>query len=311
MTPLGHWTPRVTKDLLLSKCRYFVTTQLWPSGTRIDPEGWLGNFLPAEEFHALHLLNSFFYFSHDLTTRLFVAAITNLSQNVISVKRGFVRSRGEWRTFIGLAHFVRVTGEKESDADSGYVFVRMARQELGVDESRIVRHPDILSRLLVDPGIPVIFVDDFVGSGYQFINLWHRQYEIAGGRTISFDILSRSLRYPLLYYCPLISTTAGLKNITDKCARVQVYPAHLIDTRYSALAPDSILWPEELRESGAAFIKKASQRAGIPDTNGGVNDWRGFHKLGLSISFAHCTPDATLPLFYWEENSWIPLVKRA
>jgi hypothetical protein len=49
----------------------------------------------------------------------------------------------------------------------------------------------------------------------------------------------------------------------------------------------------------------------MPDTDGAVvNDWQGFHKLGLALAFQHCVPDATLPLFYWEHNEWHPLIRR-
>jgi len=57
------------------------------------------------------------------------------------------------------------------------------------------------------------------------------------------------------------------------------------------------------------FWRVPATRAGIPDT-GGVNDWRGFHRLGLCLALHHKTPDATIPLLYWNQNGWQPLVRR-
>lgn len=92
----------------------------------------------------------------------------------------------------------------------------------------------------------------------------------------------------------------------NTCTRVKVSAAHLLPPTYSAIAPDSILWPASLRNDGIRFIERASARAGIPD-----EDWRGYAGLGLALAFDHyTTPDATLPLFYWEQNGWTPLVHR-
>src|SRR6185295_8963657 len=238
----GHWTPRVTRDLLLSKCRYFVETHLWPLETKLDPNAWLSNFLEEEEPHALHLLNHFFYFSKPLVERLFVASITGLSSRVLSSKNAYVRARSEWRDFISSAYFVRVTGERPSDADSGFLFSRMARQELGILEAHIAGHEELLSYLLLDPDLPVIFVDDFVGSGAQFITMWYRNYPLPDGRVVSFEAHTKNTRRPALYYCPLICTSHGLGNITTNCRNVNVCPAHVVDDRYNALSAQSILW---------------------------------------------------------------------
>jgi len=77
------------------------------------------------------------------------------------------------------------------------------------------------------------------------------------------------------------------------------------------LANDSIFWPDPLKHGANEAIKKASLRAGLPDTGGAkVNDWQGFYKLGLALGFYNSVPDATLPIFYWEKNGWKPLIRR-
>jgi hypothetical protein len=305
---LDHWTPRVTRDLLLSKHRYFLNVQLWPVEAKLDLHGWLDNFDSSEEPYALTLLNGFTYYSRLLTERLFFASIVNLSQRVLPSKRSFLRARSDWRDFISQAFFVRVTGERPSDTDSGYIFSRMARQEAGIPEERIVTPEEVLNQLLLDPSISVVFMDDFVGSGNQFITLWHRS--VAGPRAASFAALAKTLARPSFYYCPLVCTAHGLREINLKCNSVTVCPTHLLDDRYNALSSESTLWPGDMREAGQRFVAQASSRAGIRDEDGGVDDWRGFHKLGLTIAFEHGPPDATLPLFYWEKNDWRPLVRR-
>jgi hypothetical protein len=155
---------------------------------------------------------------------------------------------------------------------------------------------------------PIIFVDDFVGSGSQFIKTWRRQVPLSGS-TSSFERIT-AVRGAEFYYCPLVCTEYGFERIKKECAAVQLHPAHLLPRKYSALDPNSVIWPNHLRTTAISFLQAVSTRAGIPDTNGNVDDWRGFHQLGLAIAMGDSVPDATLPIFYWERNGWIPLIRR-
>ena len=61
----------------------------------------------------------------------------------------------------------------------------------------------------------------------------------------------------------------------------------------------------DLRETASDFIYKASMLGGIPETQ-----WKGFHDLALTVGFEHSVPDATLPIFYWKNNDWKPLIEK-
>ena len=139
----------------------------------------------------------------------------------------------------------------------------------------------------------VVFVDDFVGSGQQFVRTWDRslrtQYE-------SFKALA-PVSQAKFYYCPAFCTQYGLNKIKSACAGVSVNPGVLIPDNYGVLHPDSIVWPSHLRSTAADFLYSASMRAGIPKEK-----WRGFASLGLTIAFEDSVPDATLPMMYWENN---------
>ena len=297
--------PEVTREFVLTKCDYFVDIQLWPIRSDLDIESWLNNFTDTEAEFATHLLNAFMYFSRPVVDQMFVHAIHDLSRLFYVRGEPVARTRARWRGFLDNVILTRVTGEVPSDADSGFIFARMARQLVGIPEERILGPAETLQRLITHGPAPVIFVDDFVGSGNQFIETWERDEEIAGVGSMSFAILSATLRDATFYYCPVIATEKGMHQIKLRCPDVQTNPAHTLSSRYNAFAPDSIIWPEALLPSADAFLQQASKRAGIPP-----EDMRGFHDLGLTIAFAHGVPDATLPLFYWENNGWKPLVKR-
>lgn len=226
----------MTQESLLSRCEYFVDVQLWPLNRRLDAESWLTNFQPAERDHALHLLDMFQYYPAWVVERLFIGAFQALSRHVVTTKNSFMSARSEWRRFISTAVVVRVTGEIPSQADSGHLFVRLARDRFRVPEDNLVDHPGALSRLINSPSTPIIFVDDFVGSGNQFVTMWQRQYTVPGQpSTLSFSDAISLTRSRSLFYCPVLCTQFGHARIAKECPQVTIMPAHFVTDQYNVL----------------------------------------------------------------------------
>lgn len=299
--------PRVTRHEVLTKCDYFVDVRLWPLLDELNPERWLSNFREDELEHAVHLLQSFVYYSEEITNALFKSAFQSLSKVVCNDSDSFLTMVTGWQSFVDTAIFTHVTGENPRPTDSGYAFARKARQVLSIEDERIVS-PDVAMQRVLQRKAPVIFVDDFVGSGDQFIHTWHRPVNLSKGYTQTFEAIA-ALGVADFYYIPVVATQYGLSEIADSCNRINVLPAHVLPPEYSALHPNSVLWPDHLRPTAYDFIKSVSERACIPDTDGNEDDWRGFHKLGLALAFNHSVPDSTLPLFTWEMNGWKSLIQ--
>jgi hypothetical protein len=293
---------------IIEKCNYFVNVQLWPLRDTLDVDGWLANFRDDEVEHVTHLLDFFMYYSERMIDALLLSSFQNLSQTLRSIPpNGGVHN--QWRVFFDTVLITYVTGEQPNVTDSGLTFARKARQILDIPEERIVSPERAVAELLRVPR-PIVLLDDFVGSGSQCISTWHRQYPAFAGATRSLADIAKVARTNL-YYCPVLCTSMGLRNIRRSCPGLSVRPAHVIDRRYNVLSSTSSAWPATLRPNAREILKRASKRAGIPDTNGrAVDDWQGFRRLGLALAFHNSVPDATLPLFYWERNGWTPLVKR-
>ena len=287
----------LTTESLIEKCEYFSSIGIWPSKVELDPERWLGNFLPGEVEHALYLLNAFMYFDSAFVEQIFSTAIRTVGRWMTAM---------QWEEFLDNLIVTIVTGEEPSVTDSGHLFARKARS-LGIPEERIVnpqRANDLVQRGFDGP---VVFVDDFVGSGHQFKTTWHRPNRT---QFDSFRDLARIFSAKF-YYCPAFCTEFGLQQIESACPAVTVSPGVLIPKSYGALHPDSVIWPTRLRSTSKEFIRSVSERAGIPDLGGTEpEDWRGFACLGLTIAFEDSVPDATLPMIYWEQNGWSPLMRR-
>lgn len=301
----------ITKELVLSKCKFLVDVQLWAIKKRIDPEGWLSNFKPEELPHALSLLNGFMYFSGPTVDELFRGAFRKLSQIVVKDKDSLIGAQAEWRNFLRDSVVTRVTGEEPSDADSGFLFARKARDLIGFPEDRIVDSAEALRRMKAGALKSIIFVDDFVGSGNQFVTLWSRRIPQQGAPDTSFSDEWATRQGVGIFYCSIICCDTGKMNISTNCPNAILSPAHFINEEYCALRPNAFFWDKTLGSTATNFLEVASRRAGIPDNNGNVGDWRGFHRLGLALAFEHGVPDATLPMLSWNRNGWKPLVKPA
>lgn len=294
--------PRVPEQFVRAKIDYFVDVHLWARETKLNVSGWLANFEDQEKDHALHLLNAFMFYSADLTDELFKAAFQQLSREVVPINGPYVAAQATWRQFQAEVIVTHVTGEEPSNTDSGYLFARKSRQVLGIREENI-KSPEVALQYLFDNGPqPIVFVDDFVGSGDQFVTTWFRDIKLRDGSIRSFDRLSQ-VSGSSFYYCPLFVSSPGREAIERECPRVVLSPAHFLSERYSALSNESIVWPDYLRASAQGFLETASLRAGL-------YSWKGYCDQALTLAFEHGVPDATLPIFYHEANGWIPLVKR-
>ena len=74
-------------------------------------------------------------------------------------------------------------------------------------------------------GQPVVFLDDFIGSGDQFLKTWQ---DLKTGT--SFEIIQRQVNFPAIYVS-LVGTDVGISNIGNNAPAVAVCVTHKIDER--------------------------------------------------------------------------------
>lgn len=298
---------RISEQLVLEKTRNFADFGLWPMLSQLDPRAWLANFRASELPYAVHLLNAFTYLSEPLTIQLFKAAVHNLSTGHHN-GRTFMAARNSWRNFLNTAVFTYVTGETPNPTDSGHLFTRFVKYRLGIDQEQIVEPHDVVSRLSGGARFPLIIVDDISASGEQFLKWWNRRYQALQSPRNSMKLVAAG--HSNIFFCPAICTSYAKRRILDECPSIVISAGNLLPDQYSVFHEDSNVWPDRLKSGALQFLEDASRRAGIPDTNGGEDDWRGFHKLGLCLAFSHSIPDSTIPLFTRESSTWKPLIKQ-
>lgn len=293
---------------IMERTASFRDTAVWPRQQDFNVERWLSNFENDDLDIAGRLLLAFCYFNKHATDALLRQAVQNYMSTLWDSSRYPTPPSKLPLTEIA---FVICEGETPHVTDSGNLFARKLRDDLAVPEWAIMDPRTAISNYLQVKHF--IFVDDFAGSGNQFIDTIKRPHSIAG-TAVSFESLLRMPLYQIAY-CPCVATShAFISRIPAQLNHIHLHPAHLIDPNCSVVNPASRIWqdlPEPEAQRQIQKIKMISARAGYTAENGGQDDWRGFHALGLTIAFEHGIPDASLPLFYSVRHGWKPLMRRA
>lgn len=290
-------------------CDKLTALQAWPF-SKINVEQWLSNFDVADRKFALHMVSQFIYLNDQVVDAQFLSAFQNLSNLKLTGWAKFEDAKRSWNNFLNQCLIVPVQGEAPNPSDSGYTFARKARQILRIPEDQLVDLDEAIASMNAGGNQPLVFVDDFVGSGEQFTKTLARTSKRADitGKSISNLLLTRP-NQPI-YYCNVSMTEKGAGRIATDYPKVILSSGNLLGQDYSWVSDLGRMWPDDCRREGIAVIERYSKDIGYYDDNGSESDWRGFHCLGLGIAFEHSTPDASLPLFFSERSGWKPLVMR-
>jgi hypothetical protein len=290
---------------VLDACNRLVDFAVWPRG-KVHYRAWLDNFDAADRPLAVNMLGRFTFLSHQLVDHHFVAAFQAISNHLPTIGGSFAARRERWARFCDEAIIVPVMGEQPSPADSGWGFARKARQLLGIDEGRLMHPHEAVASIAGGSTAPVVFVDDFVGSGDQFLSTWEFRHPQVGGASFA----DMSGRFPA-FYCNVMMTAYGRHRIRGKVPEVILVSGNVIPRDHNYLVPGSAMWPNGGALAAARLARRIGAELGFVATDGGDNDWRGYHRLGLGIAMEDSVPDANLPIFFGETNGWQPLVRRS
>jgi len=288
---------------LSEKERHFREFSIWPVFADFDTEGWLSNFKFDERRVAERLLTNFCYFNEQMTDALLKAALQSCFSALIDQEGPPIRSI---REHAEKTAFVICEGEQPHVTDSGHIFARKLRDKIGVPERRIFRPEEALRN--APKFSHFIFIDDFTGSGNQFVETWHAEH-IVGAQRLSFTKLSASAQSSFKYCC-CIATSKARNKIAMEASAAVLHPAHLLTDTSCAISTSSRIWEGIDPVDAIKKVKGASTRAGYGAEDLSQDDWRGFHSLGLALAFNHGIPDASLPLYFSQRNGWKPLIAR-
>jgi hypothetical protein len=295
------------EKIVLGKCESFVTMGLWPPGNKLRPRKWLENFNNSEKEHALYLLNAFCYFNADLTTAVLKATVMQLT-NELEESTTIDDEISKWNLMLSETVFIPSTGESPNVTDSGLILSNYLRRNLKVPECQVLTTAHLYNNAytgVFDKMKNVVFFDDLIGSGTQLKTMYGEDFE---KETNLLPPIREQCKVHNLkpYYCSLMATEYGIDEVKKLFPELKLYVGHILQQNISPFHVDNNIWPERLKSSGIDFINSASLRAGIPQ-----NEIKGYHDLGLTIAFDLTIPDATLPIYRWNQNNWSALMEKS
>ena len=293
---------------VLNKYEVLKRSGFWPAEPLLRPKAWIENFEAGDKYAAALLLDSFTYFDDKLTDRLLGASYNSIGDGF--PKGPNAPSPEALLHAVNNAFFTPVLGEKPNPTDSGNLICRKLRQVVGVPQERIVGYPEALEHAYA--GGCVVFVDDFVGSGNQFIDTISRVELDNGGKQTdrSFADALQTTGF-ICVYVTLICTRFGYEEIHKAFPTTAICCTHIIDIEasvwgFESTNPDSYLEIMDLlrRSSTRLSPSESYMRSSTQKTFG-------FAQRGLMLGFEHSVPDATLPIFWSKgDDTWEPLIER-
>ena len=129
-------------------------------------------------------------------------------------------SRNQILSMLPNAVFTPVEGERPNRTDSGNFLCRKARQVLRVPKKRVVEPTVALD--YATRGNTIVFLDDLIASGDQFVKTWKRSYSSATPRSFAETFTAKPF-YAI--YVALVATANGLDKIRQTAPHVAVSTA--------------------------------------------------------------------------------------
>lgn len=287
---------------VLDRCEALKRAGIWLPEPKIRPRAWIENFEVNDKILAAQLLDRFIFYDQQLTDSLLTASFYSIADGL---KKGpMAPSSDQLLQVLPGAIFTPVCGEIPNPTDSGNFLCRRARQLIGVDEAQIKVTSEALKA--AEKGCLVVFIDDFIGSGDQFISTW--QDSKTG---VSFESIQKQSNFPAIYIS-LVGAEEGIKRIGEIAPTVAVCVTHKINKR------DTLWGIKEanptLYEQIDALLHKYSRRLSPAESYMKKHNYLvyGYKDRGFFLGFEHSVPDATLPIFWCRgiDNNWEPLIER-
>jgi hypothetical protein len=288
----------------ITRYNYFRSVQILPTTEDLDYKGWLNNFKDGLEKNLASLILDFFmFYPKKMVDYMLIKTVGHAGYILKDKFPDWEHSHFKTRCL-----YTFIPGENPNPTDSGHIFVRKLRDILHIPQNQIVDFGNLHERLnKTETPIPVIFVDDFIGSGLQCFRAWNNSINASKKSLNDISMASNHI----FIYTPLIASLKGYDYIKRYCSGLHLSVAHILGAEYDLFNPKCVCWKDDndLFMQGMKLIVGKSEQLGIPDDDNKEYCMRGFYGQGLAIAFEHGAPDAIPGIFYCSEN-WTPLIKK-
>jgi hypothetical protein len=244
----------------------------------IDAEYWLENFEAAEIPDAIDVLSK----------------VTYVDDN--QIREGIERAAGMIKRLLddrlGKTLFFQLG---ESPSDSGGNFLYHLRRVLGLQANAF---PPTHPAQWTGTDYALVFIDDIIGSGSQAVRSSHK-------------LLDNNRHGPPTIYCALYAYIDGLNRVKEESSFSHVIAVQQLTDADRAFHVSSFLFREKQQRERLQELALKYGTQLYPDHP------LGYENSQLLITFAHNTPNNTLPIIWAGPDSesvatrsWYPLFRR-
>jgi hypothetical protein len=277
-------------DQVVNRCRGYIRLGLWT----IEPaalDGWLSNFVSPEEKHMAACLLDEVVFRSESQVR---AMILQLLQRTLSDAMADCNQFGiDWQELLSddqkdpAVRIVPVIRDSDSPTKSGPLVARLYRRLGGVSDKWMI-WSWLISKSIRSGVKSLLLIDDFLGSGEQFIK-FARRFRLH--RLDSIKII----------YAPLIAHPDGMSAVAKDYPKICLVPGEILSKKSIVLAQtDETFDGHNGMQSARQLYCAYWTRRGIRLSKKILYGW---DELNLALAFHHGTPNATLPLFWLSGRS--------
>ena len=287
---------------VIDKSRLLISLGIWSDIDELQLNRWLLNFkTPEAQYLSVCLLDAFTFRSkkmcHSMLRSILMDIVPNYCRE-INIEN--FDSIDEWSQKLNaedqLVRFVPVNisdGNVKSSAVVAREFIEANNTSL-----RFVQHPEHMQRAIDSGTKLIVFLDDFAGSGFQFIKFLQQQSIEQYNGKVSF------------LYAPMASHKDAINRIEAAYPDIKVRPVDLLTTEHSFFfqCEDGYFRGDKTNTVDAAKEFYANLFAASKKAKKYLF---GMSNQCLTYSFFFSTPNNNLKaLYHDEDNVWQRLVFR-
>lgn len=229
---------------------------------------WLEQFLPEEKPFIEKIVSAFRYYSVNKIYKL----LESLHEQILTILN--LPLDKIWFVPVGYV------------AKSGSAIAYFYRKQNKIPDDRFLPY-SALTDTIIPYGDAIVFLDDFIGSGDQAIQVWNNIPKfLPSSRNIVFSTI--------------IGLHEGIQNVTAKTGFIVIVNDQIEgdDPPLSSIFPN-----DDDRQKALAILLKYGERL-FPKNPLGYKDSKAL------IGFFYSTPNNTFPIFWSSEDGWKPLLPR-
>jgi len=229
---------------------------------------WLEQFLPEEKPLIEKIVSAFRYYSISKVYKL----LGNLHEQILAILN--LPLEKIWFVPVGWV------------AKSGSAIAYFYRKQNNIPNDRFLPY-SALADTIIPYGDAIVFLDDFIGSGHQAVQVWN-----------NIPKFLRSSRN--VVFSTIIGLHEGIQYVTAMTEFIVIVNDQIEgdDPPLSSIFPN-----EEERQKALAILSKYGERL-FP------NNPLGYKGSKALLGFFYSTPNNTFPILWSSEDGWKPLLPR-